>query len=170
MARTNKSLPTTLQTDDSVSIDDVCELLAITSQGVYQDKSLTRVPGRRGRFHRDPVIKSHNVRLAEFEQKLERMRAAARRVGVEANTEKRSGTPSLDNDLLTKLLQQLAGLGDLASARADQALAQVEIDRLKSEVRRANKTITTLETIVSALQALVKSGRPAEDLGLDDIP
>ena len=53
--------------------------------------------------------------------------------------------------------------------RVDTALDETEIDRLKSEVRRANRTIDGLFLTIDTLRSVAENARPAENVGLDEV-
>ena len=88
------------------------------------------------------------------------LRDAGRHEGL---TYSGSAESSTDPALVAQLMKTLEVLAtDQLPARTGQPLAEAEIDRLRSEIRRGNETI-------SKLKLLIESARPAEDLGLDHV-
>lgn len=146
--------------EDTISVDQASRLLDVTRQRIQQDDSVTKAPNARGRVLREPVVRRHLEKLRDHEQAIERMMTAGSQIGILYPRSDSTSGGLMDGALIRRLIEQLEQLPDAASARTRQALAEVEIDRLKSEIRRANNVIT-------GLVQLIASARPAEDVGLD---
>jgi len=150
---------TSILTDEGgVTIEEASWLLGVTTQHV-STLDIPRVGTKRGSpLRRQPVLELHIQRLRELEQQLERMRLAARQLGVRYPPPTSGPTPALD---LTARLERTEQ--DLNRAMIDQGLAQKEIDRLKGEVRDANN-------MIDGLLETLRRAKPREDIGLDDVP
>ncbi len=156
-AQLDKSLSNDRANEDTISIDEASRLLGVTRQRIQQDGTLPKAPGARGRLLRAPVAARHRERVLELAQLLERLRLAGSQAGIsgESDSVQVSLAPASEpRELLERLL------AEITASRSETALAQTEIDRLKSELRRSDRTILIL-------RQLVDPARPAEDLGLD---
>jgi hypothetical protein len=159
-AQLDKSLSVGPADEDTISIDEASRLLGVTRQRIQQDGTLPKAPGARGRLLRTPVATRHRERVLELGQTLERLRLAGHQAGIsdEHVSAQVALAPAAEpRELLERLL------AEITASRSETALAQAEIDRLKSELRRADHTI-------AILRQLVDPARPAEDLGLDAVP
>lgn len=144
---------------DGFTVEEVRGLLGVTASAVHADKNLTHVGGRGSLFEAQPVIDKHEQAITELENKLRAMRAMASELGIRTATPaaaaSSAGGPN-DPTIQAQVSE------DFVQLRIDQAVAQQEIDRLKAEVRDANRLIDGLKDLLSAV-------RPRENVGLDEI-
>jgi hypothetical protein len=156
---------------DGFTVDEVCRLLAKSASAVHGDENLRHTGQRGSPFRRDDVVLAHRKVVAELEEKLQVMRRAAAELGVEQapleqaprgldTLSSAGGTPGLDNPL--SVPTPPIPTPEIVQLRIDQAVAQQEIDRLKSEIRDANRLIDRLKEVVDL-------ARPRENVGLDDL-
>ena len=168
MPEVDKYLPMS-DAPEEIPVSSATILLGVSRQ------ALSKMPkGNRGHLLLEPVVTRYFADSSALATRLARMRSEATRLGLGASSQlapASSGVPTghevLDDNPLRTPATDMGGR--ISRAQVAEAVAQTEVDRLKSEVRRANGTIDVLKGAIDTFQRLVETARPAEDTGLDQI-
>lgn len=150
--------------DLGVTVAEATELLGLTRPAIENRKFPVARPGRPTLLSRRAVVTAYKAQREALETRLEGMKTAARCLGVEDLPTGDPGSMTEVANLLNPLLDRLTGLMDrLAEERAGRAAAEVRIDQLKADLRRANAR-------TRRLQAAITDTEVDPDSALDELP
>jgi hypothetical protein len=157
-----------------ITVAEAAELLGLTPQAV-RNRGYS-VPGsghRPALVDRDEVARDFAIAVRRLESDLKRMKAVASKLSIAVEDDGPTFTGHLSGDARDEkiaLLEKLVALHEareavseeLASERSGRVGAELRIDQLKNDLRRANSTTDIL------LEA-VRASKPDPDPNLDRI-